>query len=164
VSADRGDRPGVRGGPPWHVIVVSTFAVPLIGQGALSFLVEPEPYPTVRMPNFGRAPTPEGRMRVTSARMEAVGADGTTRTVDASALMSTFRFSAARPSYDHLLRNAEPSTLSGPAKAWLRARIETLNQGVRPIEVRMCWQQSEVSVVDGSTVHQQPCTWRTLPL
>jgi hypothetical protein len=164
VSTECGRQPAAGEKAPWHVIVVSVFALLLIGQGVVSFLVKPEPYPTIRMPNFGLAPTRDGRMRVTFARLEAVGADGTTRTIDASEVMSTFRFSAARPSYDHLFRHADPSTLSPPVKAWLRERIEAVNQGSRPTEVRMCWQQSDVSVVDASTVAEQPCVWRTMLL
>jgi hypothetical protein len=164
VSPECDRPPAARDEPPWHVVVVGFFTLLLLTQGGISFLVRPEPYPTIRMPGFGYAPTRDGRVQVSFARLEAVDAGGATRTVAVSDVMRTFRFSAARPSFDYLFRDADPSRLSPAGRAWLRARIETLTDGFHPTQVRMCWQKSDVSVADASTMSEQSCTWKAVAL
>jgi hypothetical protein len=154
------DRPQL----PWHLVVVAAFALLLVAQGYLSFAAKHEPYPTVRMPSFGPAASRDGVVRLTFARLEATGQDGSTRVIAVSALMDEFRFSAARPSYDHLFQGVDPSKLSPRVLAWLRERIEFLTRDFRPVEARLCWQPSEVSVVDASVVRDEPCRWTVVAL
>lgn len=149
---------------PWRVALVTAFAALLVVQGYLSFAVKPEPYPSIRMPNFGTAAAPDDTYDITVAQAEVVDADGSVRPLSPTQLMDQFRFSTARPSYDYLFRTADATTLTGPVRSWLRERIELIDGAGDPVAVRMCWRRSTISLADASVVRETPCEWKVVAL
>lgn len=148
---------------PWRTVLVCSFAALLALQGYLSFIVHPEPYPSIRMPSFGVAAASDKTFGVTFASAEATARDGTTRPISIPQLMEEFRYSTARPSYDYLFLSADPSSITPSVKNWLRDRIETTT-GIEPTELRMCWQKNLISVVDSTVVKEAPCVWKVITL
>lgn len=149
---------------PWRTITVACFAVLLVAQGYYSFAVKPEPYPTIRMPNFGTAAAADGTFVITIARAEVVSGDGSVQSISPTELMEEFRFSTARPSYDYLFNSADPGQVTEPVRSWLRGRIEALGKGSDPVEMRMCWQRSAIRIADASPASATPCTWKVVAL
>jgi hypothetical protein len=150
--------------PVWRTVSVAVFAAFLVAQGYLSFVTKPEPYPTVRMPNFGTAAARDGTFRISVARADVLYSDGTVGQISPTDLMAEFRFSTARPSYDYLFLTSEPSKITPGVKKWLLGRVEDLSDGVHPIEVRMCWYRLAISVDDATSVRMEPCVWRVVKL
>jgi hypothetical protein len=151
-------------GRPWRTIIVATFALFLVVQGYFSFAIKPEPYPSIRMPNFGTAAAKDGTYIVPLARVDIVNQDGSIQPVSATEIMEGFRFSTARPSYDYMFLSSDPSKIPPSVKVWLRERIHEINADSRPVELKMCWQKSAVSVFDASIVRSEPCTWKIIQL
>jgi hypothetical protein len=149
---------------PWRTITVVAYGAALVIQGYLSFTTTPEPYPSIRMPNFGLAASPDGTLGATFTRAQYVDKDGSVRPISATELMSEFRFSTARPSYDYLFRSASQSRITPAVREWLRQRIIELNPGANPSEFRACWQDSRVSLVDASIIPTEACVWKAIPL
>jgi hypothetical protein len=149
---------------PWRLIVVVAFALLLIGQGYLSFAIRPEPYPSIRMPSFGPAAKDDGTVGVTFAHVEAIGSNGSVRQIPVVELMDDFRFSTARPSFDYIFRDSEPSRIPPSVKSWLRERLDKIDSGIDATAVRICWQVSRVRISDSSVASEQPCTWKTVVL
>ncbi|WP_197382506.1 hypothetical protein [Mycolicibacterium mengxianglii] len=140
------------------------FAAALVVQGYFSFAIKPEPYPSVRMPNFGPAADSNGTFGVTLARAEVVSSDGTAQPISSTELMSEFRFSTARPSYDYMFMSSDTSRITPEVRAWLRKRTEELVKSHRPVELKMCWQRSTFSLYDAKITDQGPCVWKAVTL
>lgn len=149
---------------PWRTMTVAAFAALLVAQGYLSFSVKPEPYPSIRMPNFGTAAAEDGTFEISVARAEVVDEDGSVQQISPADLMNEFRFSTARPSYDYLFLKADPSVVTPEVEDWLRNRLRVLVPDREPAELRMCWRQTVVSVSDASVVSQRPCVWKVVRL
>lgn len=150
---------------PWRLVTVTVFGALLVVQGFFSFIILPEPYPTIRMPGFGLAATTDGTLPVVIAHAEAIDENGSVQAISPTSLMNQFRFSTARPSYDYLFgTTSNPALITPEVKEWLRNRIEVVSGGTRAVEVRMCWQKTDVSVFDASLVRQEPCVWRAIKL
>lgn len=149
---------------PWRTMTVAAFAALLVVQGYFSFTVKPEPYPSIRMPNFGTAAAEDGTFEISVARAEVVNEDGTVQQLSPTDLMNEFRFSTARPSYDYLFLKSDPSGVTPEVQEWLRNRLRVLTPDRDPVELRMCWRQTVVSVSDASVVSQRPCVWKVVPL
>ena len=164
VASDDSQDDGVHAVRPWRVIAVGMFAIILVGQGVFSFAIKPEPYPSVRMPNFGTAASSDGTFDVPLARAEVVNVDGSIDAISPTALMAEFRFSTARPSFDYLFQRSEPSKITPKVRHWLRERIAEIAADTQPAELRMCWQKSSVSLSDASVVRSEPCLWKVVTL
>src|SRR3954470_201514 len=149
---------------PWRTVTVAGFAVLLILQGYYSFATKPEPYPTIRMPNFGLAATKSGTFDITLAQADAVGKDGRVTPVPLSELMADFWFSTARPCYDYLFLSSNPSKVTPAVQGWLRQRLDDIGVAGRPVELRMCWRRTAISVYDASIVRESPCVWKVVRL
>ncbi|WP_157575876.1 hypothetical protein [Mycobacterium sp. GA-2829] len=96
--------------------------------------------------------------------MEAIGSDGSIRQIPVAELMDDFRFSTARPSFDYVFRDSEPSHISPSVKSWLRERIGEIDSGIDATAVRICWQASKVRISDSSVASEPPCAWKTIVL
>jgi len=164
VASDDSHGDGVHVDRPWRLTVVCVFAVILVAQGFFSFVIKPEPYPSIRMPNFGTAASSDGTFDVPLARAEVVNEDGSVEAISPTALMAEFRFSTARPSYDYLFQRSEPSKITPEVRRWLRERIADIAADTHPAELRMCWQKSSVSLSDASVVRSESCQWKVVTL
>lgn len=154
----------IRSGPrPWRTITLAVFLLALVVQGFLSFAIRPEPYPTIRMPAFGLAASPEGTIQVTFVSAVATFDDGTTESIEPTEIMSQFRFSTARPSWDYVFHPDRPNDPSDEVVTWLGERVEALT-GRRAVELGMCWMTADVDIRDASLLNEQPCQWRVVPL
>ena len=149
---------------PWRSCTVVVFAILLVVQGYFSFVIKPEPYPSIRMPNFGFAAAEDGTFEISMARAEVLTSDGSLQSLSPAELMAEFRFSTARPSYDYLFLSDQSPGVTPAVKNWLRERIKQLGMPGSPVEIRMCWHRPSVSVKDASIVRDTPCTWRSIRL
>jgi hypothetical protein len=140
-----------------NAVIVVGFAALLVVQGALSFLITPEPYPAIRMPSFGQALARDGIMPVTVTRV-VISSGDQERTVAASDLMEPLRYSAAGPTLDYAFRG-DPDRLSDDAKDWLRGRARAVSGLADPESIRLCWDQLLVNVEDLSIGREKPCEW-----
>lgn len=147
---------------PWRTVTVVLFVFLLAAQGVYSFAVKPEPYPSIRMPDFGPAAAPDKTFKLPIARAEVVNRDGSSRAVSPYELMADFHFDMARPSYDYLFKSSDPSMITPSVKIWLRNRLGEIEPGAEPTELRMCWQPTTISLTDASVVGQEPCAWRVV--
>lgn len=127
----------------------------LLAQGVYSFAVEPEPYPAVRMPSFGAAPTRAGLFPTRMVRISVAYTDGTTASLKVSQLMDGIRFSAARPSLNYAFKPGKQ--IDAETRSWLEARAEAVGDGRKPASVEICWQDAAVDVRNASVVNAKPC-------
>lgn len=116
------------------------------------------------MPSFGPAAKDDGTVGVTFAHVEAIGSNGSIRQISVVELMDDFRFSTARPSFDYVFRDSEPSHISASVRTWLRERIDEIDSRIDATAIRICWQASRVRVSDSSVAGEQPCAWKTIVL
>lgn len=149
---------------PWRTVLVAAFGCVLIMQGYYSFATRPEPYPTVRMPSFAYTAASDGTFELVMTRADVLFEDGTVRPVEVSDLMSDFRYSTARPSYDFLFLKSDTSQAPPALRDWIRERVELLHPGVRAVRIDMCWQPTRLSVKDASIVSKDGCVLRTVKL
>lgn len=138
-----------------HLTALVAFGGILLAQGVYSFAVEPEPYPTVRMPSFGAAPTRAGLFPSRMVSITVAYTDGTTASPKVSQLMDGIRFSAARPSLNYAFKPGKQ--LDAETRTWLEARAESVGDGRKPSSVEICWQDAAVDVRDASVVNAKPC-------
>jgi hypothetical protein len=156
---DRGDgRPAA--GRRRLAVLAAVVAV-LCAQGVYSFVVTPEPYPTVRMPGFGGGPTADGLFATTEVEITIGYADGSTVRPHVDELMAGIRDTARRKSLDSAFRpvdGAAGRAIDDPeVVAWLRAQAERLGDGDVPRFVEMCWRDGAVDARTGRYVDQEPC-------
>ncbi|WP_285240045.1 hypothetical protein [Pseudarthrobacter sp. MEB009] len=134
---------------------LAVFGALLLGQGVYSFAVEPEPYPTVRMPSFGAAPTRAGLFASRMAYVKVTYADGSTVNPRVSEIMDGVRFSAARPTLNYVFKPGKP--VDDDTRLWLAARAKAVGGGSEPTSVEVCWQDAAVDVHDARVVNAKPC-------
>lgn len=149
---------------PWRLILVAGFLILLVIQGFLSFRVRPEPYPVVRMPAFGMAATAEGTYPVTFVSGSVDFTDGTSADIDPYAIMSTLRFSTARPSLDYVFAPPKDVDVSDHLRDWLRGRVESVTGRDDATELRLCWEKVTVHVEDARISDREPCQWTEVSL
>lgn len=149
---------------PWRTITVAFFGLLLVFQGFLSFVVVPEPYPAIRMPQFGRAAASDGTLQVSIIRAEVVNQDGSILRVSPGDLMSDFRASSAGPSFDYLFSPGKSERITPAVKQWLTDKISEVDGGKTPTELRICFRASRVSAVDATILSQKPCEWTVIEL
>lgn len=134
---------------------VVLFGSLLLGQGVYSFAVEPEPYPAVRMPSFGAAPTRDGLFPSRMVSITVTYVDGSVANPRVSELMNGVRFSAARPTLDFAF--APGKTIDQPSRSWLQDRARDIGPGSDPESVEICWQNAAVDVRNAHIVNAKPC-------
>lgn len=127
----------------------------LFVQGVYSFAVEPEPYPAIRMPSFGAAPTKDGLFPSRMVSIKVTYVDGSTGNPRVSELMNGVRFSAARPTLNFAL--APGKSIDEPTRSWLRDRAKEVGPGADPANVEICWQDAAVDIRNAHVVNAQPC-------
>jgi hypothetical protein len=149
---------------PWRTIAVAVLGLILAVQGYFALAIDPEPYPAIRMPGFSKAPSKDGTFGTTVARADVVFRDGNVLPISPTELMSQFRFSTAQPSYDYLFKSNDASLITPAVKEWLRRRIGTIHGAGLPVELRMCWQDAKVGVVDATLTEIAPCEWKSVTL
>ncbi|MFF7682026.1 hypothetical protein ACFZA2_04620 [Microbacterium sp. NPDC007973] len=142
---------------PWRLILVASFLAFLAIQGFISFKVRPEPYPMVRMPSFGLAAGTDGTYPVTFVSGSVEFDDGTSADIDPYAIMSTLRFSTARPSLDYVFAPPKGENVSPHLKEWLRGRVQDVTGRDDISDLRLCWEDARVDVKDASVSDRQPC-------
>lgn len=118
---------------PWRLVLVASFLAFLAIQGLISFKIRPEPYPMIRMPSFGLAASADGTYPVTFVSGSVDFEDGTTADIDPYAVMSTLRFSTARPrsttcSRPRRARTSRLTSKSGSARASRTSPDVTMSQ------------------------------------
>lgn len=144
-------------GRPWRLVLVALFLVFLAIQGAISFKVRPEPYPIIRMPSFGLAASSDGTYPVTFVTGSVDFADGTSAEIDPYAIMSTLRFSTARPSLDYVFGPSAEGEISPNVRDWLRDRVASVTGRDDASDLRLCWEKVSVHVQDAGISDRQPC-------
>ena len=115
----------------------------LAAQGAYSLSTRPEPYPTVRMPVFGNAPTEDGLWETESLGVTVGYTDGTTSSAGVRELMGGVRGNWARPTLENAFWSDgdRPRAVDDPeTRAWLTERAREVGDGREPawLEVARC--------------------------
>lgn len=134
---------------------VILFGVLLIAQGVYSFAVEPEPYPAIRMPSFGAAPTRDGLFPSRVVSITVTYVDGSTENPRVYEIMNGVRFSAARPALNFAF--APGKAIDDATRTWLRDRAREVGRGADPARVEICWQDAAVEVRNAHIVNAKPC-------
>jgi hypothetical protein len=138
-----------------RLTALAVFGAVLLAQGVYSFAVEPEPYPTVRMPSFGAAPTRAGLFPSRMVQVTVTYQDGSSVSPRVSEIMDGVRFSAARPTLNYVFKPGKP--VDDETRAWLQARAKAVGPGSEPASVEVCWQDAAVNVEDAQVVNAKPC-------
>jgi hypothetical protein len=149
---------------PWRLTLVAAFLIFLAIQGFISFKMRPEPYPMIRMPSFGLAASADGTYPVTFVSGEVDFTDGTSAGIDPYAIMSTLRFSTARPSLDYVFKPPKTGDVSDHLREWLRGRVQSVTGRDDAIDLRLCWEDVSVHVRDARISDGQPCEWTEVAL
>ncbi|WP_146070852.1 hypothetical protein [Arthrobacter sp. B1805] len=129
----------------------------LVAQGLVSFVVEPEPYPTVRMPGFGSAPQADGTWAYTALDVRIHYEDGSSISPHISELLSGIRFSSAKASANFLLGPEASGEVDPETRQWLHERAANLNDGAEPSSVQFCWRKTTIDIADASVDTSVPC-------
>ncbi|WP_157180099.1 MULTISPECIES: hypothetical protein [unclassified Rhodococcus (in: high G+C Gram-positive bacteria)] len=144
-----------------QAIAVVAFGAFLLGQGLYSFVTRPEPYPTIRMPGFGDAPTRDGQFAGSGLEITVRFEDGRELHPGPADLASDARYSSARASLDYAFRpsrSGEPNPRSTDPEVvdWLITR--TTDLGGRPAhEVEFCWRKAIIDIGDASVTTPDEC-------
>ncbi|MBG6184978.1 hypothetical protein IWX65_002956 [Arthrobacter sp. CAN_A214] len=129
----------------------------LVVQGLVSFVVEPEPYPTVRMPGFGSVPKPNGSWAYTSLDVQVQYEDGSTTSPHVSELLEGMRFSSAKASASFLFGPESSGKADDETKTWLLDRAALLQSGETPVSIQFCWRKTTIDIADASVDTSVPC-------
>lgn len=138
-------------------LIAALFLAALVVQAGVSFVLEPEPYPAVKMPSFGDAPNASGIFPTTVASLIVSYKDGTSLTPHVTELFSDFRFSSARYSLDYLFKPGSGRPVDAEVLQWLDASARKLAPGKLPERIDMCWQKTDLDVRDGTYKSMSPC-------
>ncbi len=130
----------------WRALTTMAFIGALVIQAGISFIVEPEPYPAVRMPSFGSAPNKSNMFPTDVASVKITYSDGTTLEPHVSELLSSFRFSSARYSFDYVFKPGSPGTPDQEVITWLAGQARELAGGKNPKQIEMCWYKTELDI------------------
>lgn len=151
-----------------QVIAVAALGIALLGQGLYSFATRPEPYPTVRMPGFGDAPTPSGMFANSGLEVTVRLKDGTELHPNPVDLAGDLRYSAARASLDYAFKpgadgERNPRSTDPEVLDWLSTR--TMDLGGQPAsEVEFCWRKAVIDITDGTVTRPGECEVATVKL
>lgn len=144
-----------------QLITVLIVGVLLLAQGFYAFAVEPEPYPAIRMPGFGAAPSQDGKFTRDGLEILVRYSDGATRKPTPEALVPDVRFSSARATLDKAFRplangSANPNADEQQVISWLRQNATSLS-GSQPSEVVFCWRKQIVRISDAAVSYPGNC-------
>ncbi|MFI5435297.1 hypothetical protein ACHMZP_26030 [Rhodococcus baikonurensis] len=145
-----------------RLIAITALAVVLLVQGAYSFGVRPEPYPTIRMPSFGGVPNADGKFSGSGLDITLHYADGSTMSPNPVDLAGDIRYSSARASLDYAFRPSgagERNTRTADPELveWLRNRSVEIGSGAIPDSVEFCWRKTIVDITDGTVASTDTC-------
>lgn len=133
-----------------RALVLVAFVGALVVQAGASFIIEPEPYPAVRMPSFGSAPNKAGIFPTVAATAKITFTDGTTLEPHVSELMNDFRFSAARYSFDYMFKPTSSVEPDQEVLDWLAGEARELGGGREPDRIDMCWRKNDLDIRTGT--------------
>lgn len=146
------------------IVLISVLAA----QGLISFVVRPEPYPAIRMPSFGDAPTADGKFANTALDIVVLERDGQETNLSAQQAVGDARFSSARPILDKAFKPLEDGASNPNSKdpivlGWFKDNLEHI--GLSPKSVSLCWRTREVDIVDAEYRYtgKPECTEVDLP-
>jgi hypothetical protein len=140
-----------------RALLTVAFGVALVVQAAVSFVVEPEPYPAIKMPSFGDAPKSSGIFPTSIASATITYTDGSTLTPHISELLDDFRFSSAQYSFDYVFKPGSGRAADPEVTEWLAARARELAPGRVPDRVDMCWQKAALNIRSAEYESLTPC-------
>lgn len=141
--------------------VVAVLITALLLQGLWAFATEPEPYPAVRLPGFGDAPTADGQFADSGLEIEVRYANGLTLRPTPDILASDIRFSSARPTLDEAFRPGpdgapNPNSSNERVIAWIKKRASLLTSSP-PSEVTFCWRTRVINISDATYTYRGEC-------
>lgn len=147
------------------LVAVIAFATLLPAQLGVSLLAGHEPYPTIRMPGFGDAPTAEGFFPTQLTRVSIEYEDGTNLTPHVADLMKDFRYSSSVPSFNYLFKDDSRWEAARPeVEPWLYSTVHALHPTSRPTTVSICWYRADVDVWTSEYVNSSECERRKIDL
>lgn len=147
-----------------RALITVAFLSALVVQAGVSFVVEPEPYPAVKMPAFGDAPKPSGLFRTSVASITITYKDGSTLTPPVSELFDDFRFSSARYSLDYVFKPDSGRTADAEVIEWLTRNARDLASGKDPQHIDMCWKVADLNIRSAEYENVSPCTTARIEL
>ncbi len=135
---------------------VGVFLGALVLQGAMAFVVHPQPYPAVRMPAFASAPNADGRFPSSELSVTIGFADGSERRVEPALITGDVRHSQILSMLSHAFRGEVGSDLDPELLAWLQERVAVVDP--RPAtDLTFCWRSRLVDVASEAVVSSGPC-------
>lgn len=148
--------------------LVLIVAVTLPAQGAYSFSTENEPYPTIRMPSFGDAPTSSGYFVDDYLDIRVELSDGRTIHPSPDRLASDVRFSSARKILDLAFRPTgdgipNPNASNPAVVSWLRSHASDL-ASTSVDKVTFCWRKRSVDIANGEESFIGECELESIQL
>lgn len=151
-----------------RITILGALIALLMIQGLYAFATEPEPYPAIRLPGFGAAPTPDGKFANEGLEITIRYADGTALRPSPDSLASDVRFSSARTTLDRAFRPLQNGTRNPNADkpeviSWLKRQASALNPS-SPKEAEFCWRTRVVEIRDGSFEYVGDCKKLVVPL
>ena len=152
-----------------RVIILATLALGLAVQGIYALGASREPYPAVRMPGFGSAPSSDRLFATTTIDITIGYTDGSVRHPHLVKLMGDFRFSAVTTSADHVFHPRNNQGVVRPAddpevRAWLAERARDIGDGTAPIYVEFCWRNGQLNVSSAQIIKSQACEMQRVNL
>lgn len=145
-----------------RLVMIGLLAAALIGQGAYSFGVHPEPYPTIRLPSFSGAPDDRGAVHTTTLEITIAYAAGPDVVAHADELMAELPSGSRRSAVDHVFIPAnnqhDPRPADDPdVTKWLKERVQSLGGGRPPTSVTFCWREVDIDVRTPEATNRQAC-------
>ena len=140
-----------------RALVVVAFLSALVVQSGVSFAVEPEPYPAIKMPTFADAPKASGIFPTSVVSLTITYQDGSTITPHVSEVFDEFRFSSARYSLDYLFKPGADRPIDSEVTEWLAANARDLAPGKVPDRIDMCWQKADLDIRSAEYENLSPC-------
>ncbi|MEX5263389.1 hypothetical protein RF640_05065 [Kocuria sp. CPCC 205231] len=147
-----------------NLIVVALFGLFLVTQLAMSSIVDPEPYPTIRMPGFGAAPDSNGMFDTKAVDISIHYEDGVTINPHVADVMRGFRYSSATHSFNYVFSESEISRVDKEVAEWLAARATDLRPHSSPSYVEICWYSFQLDISTVEEVDATPCELRRVNL
>lgn len=138
-------------------LLTIAFVGALVVQAGVSFALEDEPYPGIRMPAFGSAPNRAGMFPTVVATAKITYADGTTLEPHVTELMNDFRFSSARYSFDYMFKPDSTVEPDSEVLAWLSAGARELGDGKEPERIDLCWTKTDLDIRSASYENASEC-------
>lgn len=137
--------------------ITVAFIGALVVQAGVSFALEQEPYPGIRMPSFGSAPNRAGMFPTVVATTKITYADGSMLEPHVTELMNDFRFSSARYSFDYMFKPGSTVEPGPEVLTWLSAEARELGGGKEPKRIDMCWTKTDLDIRTASYENAGEC-------